>query len=100
MVGRAHRRAQSRPESRRRTITGGNRRQDRAGASSARHSVALASSLVTAKEEQLVLLDGSADGSAKLVLLQNLLDSLGAVSVIAIVEKSVGVQSLIAEKLK
>ena len=100
MIRRAHRRAQGRPESRRRTVARGNGWQDGAGASAARDSVALASSLVAAKEEQLVLLDGPADGSAELVLLQNLLDPFCAVSVVAVIEKAVGVQVLIAEKLK
>src|SRR6059036_1334517 len=64
-----------------------------------RHAVELTSSLITAEEKQLVLLDGSAECASVLVLSQNLLPG-STYRIIAIVKEVVGIESFIPEEFK
>src|SRR5258708_2535207 len=96
MVGRAQRRARSRTKGRRiRAITARNRRQCNGIIALSSYAVLLDCSLIRSEDEQLVLLDRTADHSSKLVLIEHSLRLARQVQ-----EEVIGVQSRIPEKLE
>src|SRR5580704_7469793 len=99
MIRRAHGCAESGLESRSGAVAAGNGRQDGRFGSARRNSVTLTGSLVAAKEEQFILLNGSAERAAELVLLQHLLSRFAG-GIVAVVEEIVRVQIAVAEEFK
>ena len=96
MVLRAESRAHGSLIRRSRAIAGGERGQGSSAGALSGHTIELAGALIAAEEEQLVLLERSAERAAELVLLQDLLSA----SAQRILEETVGIQIFVAEELK